>query len=92
MSALTNPRPGHASTYFVPDRSNVEYRAGTSEGQHFAEDVRLMFQTLMPFLRKWARVPDDYKEIRQQAVREMQQPDFVATWNLLTAWGIRPPR
>jgi len=50
-----------------------------------------MFQTLTPFLRKWARVPDNYEEICPQAVREMQQPDFVATWNLLTAWGIRPP-
>jgi len=69
----------------------LEHRAGTSEGQRFAEDVRLMFQTFKPFLQKWGCVPANYEEICQQAVREMQQPDFVATWNLLTAWGIRSP-
>jgi len=68
----------------------VEYRAGTSEGQRFYEDMRRFFQTILPFLRKWSRVPDDYETIYQQALSEMQQPDFVATSSLLTAWGIKP--
>ena len=42
---------------------------------------------MLPFLHKWTRVPHDYENIYQQALSEMQQPDFVATWNLLTAWG-----
>jgi len=33
---------------------------------------------------------DDYETIYQQALTEMQLPDFVATWRLLTAWGNKP--
>ncbi|HLZ62713.1 MAG TPA: class I SAM-dependent methyltransferase [Ktedonosporobacter sp.] len=69
----------------------LHYRAGTPEGQHFYEDMRLAFRTLLPFLRRWTRVPDDYEEIYQQALREMQQPDFEVRWKLLTVWGKRGP-
>ena len=40
--------------------------------------------------QKLVAIPDNYEELYQQAVYEMQQPDFVATWNLLTAWGTKP--
>jgi ubiquinone/menaquinone biosynthesis C-methylase UbiE len=65
----------------------IEYRAGTPEGQLFVEDVRLVFRNALPFMRKWMRVPDDYEKIYQQMVTEIQAPDFVATWHVLTAWG-----
>ena len=68
----------------------LEYRAGTPEGQNFYEDMKHVYGTVLPFIRKWTRVPDDYEEIYQQALVEMQQPDFVATWRLLTAWGNKP--
>ena len=68
----------------------LEYRAGTAEGQLYYEDMRRVFRTIVPFLHKWTRVPDDYEELYQQALSEMQQPDFVATWGLLTAWGNKP--
>jgi len=68
-----------------------EYRAGTPEGQKFYEDMKLLFQTLLPFLRKWTRVPDDYETLYQQGLSEMQQPDFVAIGSMLTAWGNKPP-
>lgn len=64
------------------------YRSGTEEGQLFFENIRRGFRTIVPFLRKWARVPDDYEALYQQVLVEMQEPDFVATWRLLTAWGI----
>ncbi len=67
-----------------------EYRVGTPEGQRFYEDMRLLFRTMAPFLRKWTRVPDDYETIYQQALSEMQQPVFVARGNMLTAWGNNP--
>ena len=70
----------------------LEHRAGTPEGQHFYEDMKRAFRTMLPFLRKWTRVPDDYETIYQQMLSEIQQPDFVAPWNLLTAWGINPPK
>jgi len=69
----------------------VEYRAGTPEGQSFYEDMKHVFRVVVPYIRKWTRVPDDYEAIYQQALSEMQQPDFVATWRLLTAWGNKPP-
>jgi len=65
----------------------LEYRAGTPEGKDFVENQKLIFRTALPFLRKWIRVPDDYEEKYQQMLHEMQQPDFVATWELLTVWG-----
>jgi ubiquinone/menaquinone biosynthesis C-methylase UbiE len=65
----------------------LTYRAGTLEGQHFAEDVRLFYQTIVPFLRKWTQLPDDYDAIYRQMLSETQHPDYVATWKLLTAWG-----
>lgn len=68
----------------------LQYRADTPEGQLFFEDIRLLYRTILPFLRKWMRVPDDYEEIYQQMLSDMQQPDFVATWGLLTAWGNTP--
>jgi hypothetical protein len=68
----------------------LEYRAGTAPGQGFYEDMSRTFRSALPFYRKWTRVPDNYEEIYQQALSEMQQPDFLARWNLLTAWGIKP--
>jgi hypothetical protein len=47
--------------------------------------MRLTYRTVVPFLRKWTHVPDDYEDIYQQALRDLQQPDFVATCSLLTA-------
>jgi ubiquinone/menaquinone biosynthesis C-methylase UbiE len=66
-----------------------EYHAGTPMGQRFFEDMQLTFRTVLPFLKKWIRVPNDYEEIYAQALEEMQQPDFVATGDLLTVWGVK---
>jgi len=75
----------------VQTRSHiVEFRAGTPEGHHFAEDMRLGCRTVLPFLRKWTRVPDDYESLYQQVLQEMQEPNFVASWEVLTAWGTNP--
>lgn len=66
----------------------LEYRSGTPEGQLFVEDSMRVFRTALPFLRKWTHVPDDYEAIYQQMLAEIHQPDFVATWKMVTAWGI----
>jgi ubiquinone/menaquinone biosynthesis C-methylase UbiE len=68
----------------------LEYHVGTPQWQRFFEDTRHMLRTLLPFFQKWALVPDDYEALCQQAFHEMQQPDFVATMHLLTAWGQVP--
>jgi ubiquinone/menaquinone biosynthesis C-methylase UbiE len=66
---------------------SIDCSAGTAAWQPYYENVQHGFRTLLPFFRKWTRVPDDYEMIYQQALKEIQQPDFVATWTLLTAWG-----
>ena len=68
----------------------LEYRAGTIEGQAFYEDMKHVFYLLHPFYQKWGCAPVDYEAIYQQALNEMQLLDFRTTWNLLSAWGIKP--
>lgn len=65
------------------------YQAGTPSAQVFYEDMQRAFQTLRPFILKWGgrTKPDDYDAMCQQALAEIQQSNFQATWNLLTAWG-----
>jgi ubiquinone/menaquinone biosynthesis C-methylase UbiE len=70
----------------------LEQRTGTPEGQSFYDDMRLVYRTAVPFLQKWIRLPDDYQEIYQQALSDMQQPGFVGKIGLLTAWGKVPAR
>ena len=70
----------------------LEYLPGNLEGQHYFEDIKLIYRTVVPFLRKWTSVPDDYEDIYQHMLSEMQQSDFVATLGLLTAWGKAPPK
>ena len=67
----------------------LEYHAGTLEGQRFLEDMKLIYRTGLPFMRKWTRVPDDYETLYRQMLGEVQQPGFVASLGLLTAWGIK---
>ncbi len=68
----------------------INYPAGTHEGELYAEDMKHAFRNLLPFFRKWTRVPDNYEELYQQTLTEMQQPGFVGIWNMLTIWG-KPP-
>ncbi len=78
----------------LQDVQRVEHvlrdHSGTEEGQLLFEDIRRGFRTVVPFLRKWAQVPDDYEAVYQRVLAEMQEPDFVTTWRLLTVWGTNP--
>ena len=65
------------------------FRAGEPSGQSLSQDMALAFRVGLPFFQKWTRIPDNYEEIREQALIEMQHPDFMATGYLLTAWGIK---
>lgn len=67
----------------------LTYRAGTLEGRQYFENLRYGLRVLLPFFQKYASVPRDYHEISQQALKEMQAPDFVATQSFLTAWGTK---
>ena len=65
-------------------------RAGTLEGHSLQEDIAIGYQVAFPFFQRWTRVPRNYDEIYQQALIEMQQSDFVATWALLTVCATTP--
>ena len=41
----------------------LEYQGGTPEGQLFAEDMKHVFHTVLPFLRKWTQVPSDQERL-----------------------------
>lgn len=68
----------------------LQYQAGTPDGQVYVEDGMRVLRTLRPFLQKWGCMSKDYNVIHDQALEEIQRPDFCATWHLLTAWGIKP--
>ena len=67
----------------------VVYQAGTETGRYFYEDMVHFFRVTKPFLEQWAQVPDDYEQVREQALKDIQEPGFVARWTFLTAWGTR---
>lgn len=69
--------------------SVLEYRGETEQRRGLFEDTRHLFRTILPFLQKWTRIPENYEDLYQQMLDEMQQPDFTATWRLLTVWGTR---
>ena len=91
---LTSHLAGVMSRYRIENVQQqaypLQYRAGTKAWLDFFEDAKNLFRAIVPFLRKWIRVPDDYDDIYKQALEEMREPDFVATWNLLTVWGTSP--
>ena len=67
----------------------LDYRVGTPQGDLLYEDGQRVFRSIVPFLQKWTIVPDDYDAIYKQAFSDLQQPDSVAEWHLLTAWGTK---
>lgn len=70
----------------------IDFRAGTPEGDLALANSKIGLRTVLPFLQKWIHVPAQYEERAQQALREMEQPGFVATWLIRTIWGIVPTK
>ena len=64
----------------------IEYRADTPGMPLFFEDVKHMMRVTIPFMQKWTKFPANYETLYQQMLLEMQQPDFVGIWRLLTVW------
>jgi ubiquinone/menaquinone biosynthesis C-methylase UbiE len=66
------------------------FQAGTEAGKAFLEDHIHLFHTARPFLHRYGCLPSDYEALCQQAVQDMQQPDFTATLIYHTIWAINP--
>ena len=67
----------------------LTFQAGTPEGQACADDIQYAFRTIRPFLAKWGCTPPEYDTLYQRTCEELQEPDFSATWDLLTVWGVK---
>ena len=65
----------------------LEFHGGTPEGHAYYEDIKHAFHTGKPFMEKRGCAPQNYDAIYQQALEEMQYPDFHVTWPMLTVWG-----
>jgi ubiquinone/menaquinone biosynthesis C-methylase UbiE len=65
----------------------LEFHGGTDEGERFYEDVKLAYHGVVPFFRKWTKLPKDYEAVYEEVLREMQEPGFVSRWVMVTAWG-----
>lgn len=70
--------------------STGHYIPGTPTGQQYIEDLQLSGKNMLPFIRKWSGLPDDYDALCQEAVEATQRPDFSGSWDMLTAWGTTP--
>jgi ubiquinone/menaquinone biosynthesis C-methylase UbiE len=60
-------------------KTSAVFRAGTEAGKALFDDQVHLFHTCRPFLRRYGCLPQDYDALCQQAIQDMQQPDFVAT-------------
>jgi len=69
--------------------STQEFLPGTPEAHSFVEDLRLGFRSIIPFMRKWGTMPDNYEGMYEEMLLAMRQPEYVASWNLMTVWGNR---
>lgn len=90
ISALPNQFTLHGIQNIQSREHVLHFQAGTEQCNRFIQDMSHLYRTLQPFLKKWTQVPDNYNEIYQQMLTEMQQSDFEATWTLLTVWGTVP--
>lgn len=89
ISQLARLLDQHGWTKVQTRAYRLEYRVGTPQWQPFYEDSQLLFRTAKPFLRKWTHLPNDYEALVEQALKEIQEPDFVGIWHLLTVWGTK---
>ncbi len=69
---------------------SLEFRAGTPEGEAYEEDMDSIFQMTRPFIQKWGGIPENYDALHRQCIKDMEQPNFLAIWPHLTAWGYKP--
>jgi ubiquinone/menaquinone biosynthesis C-methylase UbiE len=87
---LTNILKEHGFQNIQEKASLVEFAAGTVAGQNFYQDTIYAFQNFRPFIQKHGCASDDYDVLCEQAMSEMQRPDFRASWNMVTLWGTKP--
>jgi ubiquinone/menaquinone biosynthesis C-methylase UbiE len=71
-------------------KTPVVFRAGTEAGKATFDDCLHLFHTSRPFLHRYGCLPQDYEALCQQAIHDIQQPDFVVTNTCHTICAINP--
>jgi SAM-dependent methyltransferase len=78
----------NVQSYKIP----VVFRAGTDAYKSMVEDNEHAFHTIRPFLQRYGCLPQDYDALCQQAIQDMQQPDFVMRTTYYTFCATNPSR
>lgn len=76
----------NVQSYKIP----VVFRAGTEAHTSMCEDNIHLFRTCRPFLHRYGCLPQDYDALCQEAIRDMQQPDFVMKTTYYTFCATNP--
>lgn len=71
-------------------KTPVMFHAGTENSKAFLDDHLHAFHTIRPFLQRYGCLPQDYDALCQQAIQDMQQPDFVAKMVYYTFCATNP--
>ncbi|MBX5451941.1 MAG: methyltransferase domain-containing protein [Thermogemmatispora sp.] len=73
--------------------SVIEWSMGTEAYYPVFKDALFGIELLQPFLVKvGVATKEELERLAQLALAEMQQEDFCALWNLVTAWGHKPAK
>lgn len=92
-SGLTVHLPRLLNNYGLRNvQSNVYsfvFKTGTPQGKIYYDYMRHS-RTILPFLQKWGTQPQDVETSYQQALSDIQQKGFRASWNVHTVWGNKP--
>lgn len=72
------------------DVFTLQHREGTLETRLFIEDMRSLFQLIVPFLQKWINMPENYSALYEQMLVEIQEPNFAAQSTILEFRGHKP--
>lgn len=71
----------------------LDYSYGTEAYETCYQDFALAAPMFFPFLQSKGVVSkEEYDRLYEQAMEDIQSPDFRALWFFLSAWGIKPER
>ena len=72
--------------------SIIDWSAGTAVHYAVAQDLKIAFRLLQPFIvNVGAATEEELEQLHRDIDLELQSEDFCAFWTLFTVWGQKPP-
>lgn len=69
----------------------IDFSTGTPSHAEFCRDMMAVFKLGEPFVLKGGAVtPEEYEDLYQRTVLEIQSEGFCTLWFVVTAWGEKP--